>query len=155
MNRAADPGPQLYRPLQPISLMLQLVVVVLAEFALYASYDAHDARFHWATHFLVALSFTAVLLLSRLLLTGAPGPRFLLLTVLGFHLFAMTPDLLFRGGVPHTPWMNVFLGHIAVHYLPGGVRSWLVIALMLSGLYVAALTAWLRARYAEAAPHRS
>ena len=155
MNRAADHRPHPYRPLRPISLMVQLVVLVLAEVALYVSYDAHDAQFHWATHFLVALAFTAVLLLARLLLTGTPGPRFLLLTVLGFHLFAMTPDLLFRGGVPHQLWMNAFLGHIAVHYLPGGVRSWLAIALTLSALYVAALTAWLRARHAEAAPHPS
>ena len=139
-----------YRPLHPLSLSLQLLVLVLAEVALFASYGAHDARFHWATHFLVALAFTAFILLSRLLLTGAPGPRFLLLTVLGFHLYAMAPDLLFRGGVPHYRWMDVFLGHVAAHYLPGGDGSWLAIALTMTGLYVAALTAWLRARRTEA-----
>lgn len=139
-----------YRPLHPVSLGLQLLGLVLAEIALFASYGAHDARFHWATHFLVGLAFTALLLLWRLLLTGAPGPRFLLLTVLGFHLYAMAPDLLFRAGVPHYRWMDVFLGHIAAHYLPGGDGSWLAIALTLTGLYVAALTAWLRARRTEA-----
>lgn len=139
-----------YRPLHPLSLSLQLLVLVLAEVALFASYGAHDARFHWATHFLVGLGFTAMLLLGRLLLTGAPGPRYLLLTVLGFHLYAMAPDLLFRAGVPHYRWMDVFLGHIAAHYLPGGDGSWLAIALTLTGLYVAALTAWLRARRTEA-----
>ena len=91
-----------------------------------------------------------MLLLARLLLTGSPGLRFLLPAVLGFHLFAMTADLLFRGGVPHQLWMNVFFGHLAVHDLPGGDRSWLVIALALSGVYVATLTVWLRARRAEA-----
>ncbi len=140
-----------YRPLRPQSLAVQLVVLVLAEIGLYASYADHDARFHWVTHFLVALAFTALLLLARLLLTGAPGPRFLLLTVLGFHLYAMAPDLLFRGGVPHYRWMDVFLGHVAAHYLPGGDASWLVIALACTGGYVAALTLWLRARTAEAA----
>ena len=130
---------------------MQLVLLVGAEYALYVSHDVHDAQFHWATHFLVGLAFAALVLLARLLLTGAPGPRLLLPTVLGFHLFAMLPDLLFRGGVPHYRWMDVFLGHVAAHYVPGGDGSWLVIALVCLGLYVAALTAWLRARGAEAA----
>ncbi len=142
---------QAYRPLHPIPLAVQLVVLVLAEIALFASYASHDARFHWATHFLVALAFTALVLLVRLLLAGAPGPRFLLLTLLGFHLYAMLPDLVFRAGVPHYRWMDAFLGHVAAHYLPGGDGSWLLIALTFLGLYVAALTAWLRARRAEAA----
>jgi hypothetical protein len=140
-----------YRPLHPVSLVVQLVVLVLAEIALFASYSSHDARFHWATHFLVALAYTSLVLLARLLVTGAPGPRFLLLTLLGFHLCAMLPDLVFRAGVPHYRWMDVFLGHVAAHYLPGGDGSWLIVALTLLGLYVAALTAWLRARRAEAA----
>ena len=140
-----------YRPLRPASLAVQLVLLVGAEHALYVSYDVHDARFHWATHFLVGLAFAALVLLARLLLTGAPGPRLLLTTVLGFHLFAMLPDLLFRGGVPHSRWMDVFLGHVAAHDLPGGDGSWLVIALVCLGLYAAALAAWLRARGAEAA----
>ncbi len=140
-----------YRPLNPVPLNVQLVVVILAELALFASYGSHDARFHWATHFLVALAFTAVLLLGRLLITGAPGPRYLLLTLLGFHLYAMAPDLLFRAGVPHYRWMDVFLGHVASHYVPGGDGTWLVISLICLGFYVAALTAWLRARRAEAA----
>ncbi|MCA1712248.1 MAG: alpha/beta hydrolase [Actinobacteria bacterium] len=121
----------------------------MAEVVVYGSYQAHDARFHWATHFLVGLAYTALLLLGRLMLTGAPGPRFLLLTVLGFHLYAMAPDLHFRGGIPHYPWMNVFLGHVAAHYVPGGDTTWLIVALACTGLYVLALTSWLRARRAE------
>ena len=140
-----------YRPLHPHSLAVQLLVVVVAEMALFASYGAHDARFHWATHMLVALAYTSLLLLARLLITGAPGPRFLLLTFLGFHLYAMLPDIVFRAGVPHYRWMDVFLGHVASHYIPGGDGTWLAIALTCLGLYVAGLTAWLRARRAEAA----
>jgi len=129
---------------------VQLVLLVVAEVALYASYDVHDARFHWATHFLVALAYASLILFVRLLVTGAPGPRLLLPAVLGFHLFAMTPDIVFRGGVPHYLWMDVFLGHITAHEMPGGDGSWLVIALTCLGLFVGALTAWLRARHAEA-----
>lgn len=138
-----------YRALRPRSLAVQLALLVVAEIALFASYDVHEARFHWATHFLVGLTFASLVLLIRLLLTGAPGPRFLLLPVLGFHLYAMAPDLLFRGGVPHYGWMDVFLGHVAAHHLPGGDDSWLVIALLAAGAYVVALSLWLRARAAE------
>lgn len=149
---SATPGAwaRAYRPLRPRSLAAQLVVLVVAEIALFVSYADHDARFHWATHFLVALGFTALLLLARLLVTGIPGPRYLLLTLLGFHLYAMAPDLLFRGGVPHYRWMDVFLGHVAAHYLPGGDLTWLLIALACTAGYVTALTLWLRARHAEA-----
>jgi len=139
-----------YRPLRPRSLSVQLVFLVVAEIALYASYDVHDARFHWATHFLVALAFASLVLLVRLFVTGAPGPRLLLPVVLGFHLFAMAPDIAFRAGLPHYRWMDVFLGHITAHEMPGGDGTWLVIALVCLGLFVGALTAWLRARHAEA-----
>ena len=46
--------------------------------------------------------------------------------------------------------MDLFLGHVAAHYLPGGDGSWLLIALLTTGAYVTALTLWLRARRAEA-----
>jgi hypothetical protein len=72
------------------------------------------------------------------------------LSILVAHSYAMTPDFLFSMGVPHEPWMNVFLGHIWVHYLPGGNASWLVIAIVASGLYCSALASWLRARHIEA-----
>ena len=151
MSADPDGWSKAYRPLRPTSLAVQLFLLVVAEIALYASYSAHDARFHWATHFLVGVAFASLVLLFRLLVTGAPGPRWLLLVVLGFHLYAMLPDLLFRGGVPHYRWMDVFLGHVASHYVPGGDGTWLVIALTCLSLYVAALTAWIRARRAEAA----
>ena len=150
MNTAVVPKSRAYQALRPVSMLLQLTFLVLAEIALFASYSAHDAEFHWATHFLVALTAAALFLLFRLLRTGTPGPRFLLLPVLGFHLYAMTPDLLFRVGVPHAAWMEVFLGHLIVHHLPGGDRSWLAIALTCSAVYVTALSLWLRARWTEA-----
>ena len=151
MTMTPDRWGKAYRPLRPRSLAVQLLLLVVAEIALYASYDVHDARFHWATHFLVALAVASLVLTVRLLITGVPGPRLLLPAVLGLHLFAMTPDIVFRAGIPHYPWMNVFLGHIASHEMPGGDGTWLAIALVCLGLFIGALTAWLRARYAEAA----
>ncbi len=150
MTATPDRWSRAYRPLKPRSLAIQLLVLIVAEIALYASYDAHAARFHWATHFLVALAVASLVLLARLMVTGVPGPRLLLPVVLSLHLVAMTPDLLFRAGVPHNQWMNVFFGHVAAHHLPGGDGSWLVIALTCLALFVGGLTAWLRARHAEA-----
>lgn len=46
--------------------------------------------------------------------------------------------------------MNVFLGHIAVHYIPGHDRTWLVLALLAFAAYSLILFGWLRARHREA-----
>ncbi len=56
--RAPSPA---YRPLGPRRLAVQLVVLVAAEVALFASYRGHEAGFHWATHFLVGLTAAALL----------------------------------------------------------------------------------------------
>ena len=148
ISSAASTRARAYRALHPVSLTVQLAVLLLAEAALFASYSAHEARFHWATHFLVGLTAAALFLLVWLLVTGRPGPL-PLLTVLAFHLYAMAPDLLFRGGVPHDGWMDVFLGHLVVHHVPGGDQSWLVVAVGCSGAYATALSLWLRARWSE------
>lgn len=139
-----------YRPLRARSLLLQLVVLAAAEVLLFASYAGHDARFHWATHFLVGLIAAAVFLSGYLLVAARPAPG-QLLAVLVLHLVAMAPDLLFRIGDPHAWWMDVFLGHISAHYLPGGDDTWLVLALLAVGGYAWLLTRWLAARHAEAA----
>lgn len=140
-----------YRALHPRSLTIQLVVLVLAEVLLFRTYSVHDARFHWATHFLVAVIVAAIVMIVLLALRKAPGPRFPLLLVLGLHLYAMAPDLVFRAGAPHAAWMDVFLGHISVHYLPGGDTSWLALAIAAVGTYTAMLSRWLRVRSRGAA----
>ncbi len=135
--------PREYRPLRPGTLLLQLALVVVAEVLLYSSYAAHEARFHWATHFLVGLTATALWHSGHLLVAGRPA-RGQLIALLGFHLWAMWPDLVFRAGVPHYRWMDwVALGHISSHYLPGGDRAWLVIALLASAGYSVLLARWL------------
>ncbi len=45
--------------------------------------------------------------------------RFPLLWVIGAHLFAMAPDFAFLAGAPHPHWIDVFLGHITIHFVPG------------------------------------
>jgi pimeloyl-ACP methyl ester carboxylesterase len=144
--------PRAYAPLRPKTLLWQLAVLVVVEMALYASYGAHSARFHWATHFLVGLTVAAAWRALFLLVAARPT-RFQLLSILGFHLWAMWPDLVFRApGVPHYPWMDwVALGHVSSHFMPGGDTTWLVIALTTAAGYALLLWRWLRARHAEAA----
>ena len=143
--------PKAYGPLRPRTLLWQLAVLVVAEIALYASYATHEARFHWATHFLVGLT-VAALWRALFLLVAARPTRFQLLSILGFHLWAMWPDLVFRApGIPHYHWMDwLALGHVSSHYMPGGDTTWLLIALLAAGGYGVLLWRWLAARHAEA-----
>ena len=46
--------------------------------------------------------------------------------------------------------MDIFLGHVSAHYLPGGDTTWLVIAVTAITGYVVALTRWLRSQAPEA-----
>lgn len=150
MSAEHRPGASDYRALSPRSLVIQLVLLLVAEILLFLTYSAHDARFHWATHFLVAVIVAFMVMAVYLRLRNAPGPRFLLLLILGLHLLAMAPDLLFRAGVPHAAWMDIFLGHVSAHYLPGGDTTWLVSAVIVVTGYVVALTRWLRSSASEA-----
>ena len=54
-----------YRPLHPTSLTVQFLILTVAEFGLFATYGAHDARFHWATHFLVAVTISALVMATE------------------------------------------------------------------------------------------
>lgn len=151
MKQNESDWPRAYRPLRPGTLVIQAVVLTGAEVALYASYAAHDARFHWATHFLVGLLATALWQSVHLLVAARPA-RGQLITVLLFHLWAMWPDLAFRAGVPHFRWMDVVaLGHVSAHYMPGGDTTWLVLALVAVGGYALLVHRWIAARHAEAA----
>jgi pimeloyl-ACP methyl ester carboxylesterase len=143
--------PRSFAPLRPRTLLWQLAVLLVAEVALYASYATHEARFHWATHFLVGLT-VAALWRALFLLVAARPTRFQLLSILGFHLWAMWPDLIFRApGVPHYHWMDwLALGHVSSHYLPGGDTTWLVVALTAAAGYALLLWRWLASRHAEA-----
>ncbi len=150
-SASAAPGwAHAYRPLRPRTLLIQAAVLIVAEVLLFRSYFHHEAGFHWATHFLIGLTAAAAVNAVWLALKGAPA-RGQLLWVLGLHLYAMFPDLLFSAGlIPHDGWMDVFLGHISSHYVPGGDVTWLVVALLASGAYAALLSAWLAARRVEA-----
>lgn len=128
--------------LRPVTLAVQTGVLVAVEVVLNRTYTGHDAAFHWSTHFLVAVVATTFWHAAHLRLRGRPAPG-QVLTVVGFHLVATAPDLAFRAGVPHERWMDVFLGHVSSHYLPGGDRTWLVLACLAVLAYTWQLRSWL------------
>ena len=142
-------GGRARRSLRPRSLAWQTVVLLAAEVLLYTAYARYDSRFHWATHFLVGLLAASAWQAVVLLVTRRPG-RLPVLSVLGFHLWALWPDVAFRAGVPHDEWMDwVALGHVRSHLVPGGDDTWLVLALAGAGGYALLLRRWLAARSDE------
>ncbi len=79
---SARSWPKAYTPLGARTLAWQFAVLLAAEIALYSSYATHEARFHWATHFLVGLT-VASLWRAAFLLVAARPTRFQLLSRLG------------------------------------------------------------------------
>ena len=113
-------------------------IALLAEVGLYASYRGHDARFHWFTHFLVGASVALVAMAVVAACTRRPVPLPLVWPFLA-HVVAMFPDFLFTAGVAHERWMDVFLGHISTHFVPGRNLTWFVVFLVALGAYLAVL----------------
>ncbi len=111
------------------------LAALVIEIFVYLNYFAHEARFHWFTHFYAG---GAVALLSMAIIAprlSSPIPFPVLWVVLG-HLLAMFPDFLFEAGIAHRRWMDVFLGHLSSHFIPGRNWAWY-------GIFVAALTVYL------------
>ena len=111
---------------------------VALEVYLYAAYRGHEARFHWFTHFFAGTAAALLILAAVAARTRRPVPYPLLWLILG-HLVAMFPDLLFNAGIAHERWMDVFLGHISTHYLPGGNVTWFAVFLTCLALYLSVL----------------
>jgi len=121
-----------------LRICLWCLLAVAVEIGIYFSYRGHDARFHWFTHFFID-SATALVIMSVVAWRrGRPVPYPLVWPVLG-HLFAMFPDILFSLGIAHYRWMDVFLGHVSTHFVPGRNLTWFVVFLAALGLYLAVL----------------
>lgn len=108
------------------------------EVVLYLSYLSRDAPFHWFTHFFAgtALALAVMAVVARR--TRRPVPRPLVWLLLG-HLAAMAPDIAFLGGVAHRRWMDVFVGHVSSHYVPGRNWTWYAAFLAALGVYLLVL----------------
>ena len=114
------------------------VIAVLAEVGLYASYRGHDARFHWFTHYFVGAAVALVAMAMVAVRTRRPVPLPLVWIFLA-HVVAMFPDFLFTAGMAHERWMDVFLGHISTHFVPGRNLTWFAVFLAALAAYLAVL----------------
>ncbi len=130
-----------------LRVCLWCVIAVLGEVGLYASYRGHDARFHWFTHFFVAASVAFVAMAVVATRTRRPAPLPLVWIFLA-HVVAMFPDFLFTAGIAHERWMDVFLGHISTHFVPGRNLTWFVVFLSALAAYLVVLARLPRAERA-------
>ena len=113
-------------------------VAVLAEIGLYLSYRGHDARFHWFTHFFVGSSAALVVMTAVTLRQRRAAPLPLVWLLLG-HLVAAFPDVLFLFGIAHQRWMDIFLGHVSTHFMPGRNTTWYAAFLVALAAYLITL----------------
>jgi hypothetical protein len=60
-----------------------------------------------------------------------------MLWLLAGHAIAMFPDILWNFQLlHHQSWMDIFLGHISSHFVPGRNWSWYVIFLICLAIYL-------------------
>ena len=122
-----------------LRLCLWCVLAVVVEIGLYLSYRGHDARFHWFTHFFVGSAVALLIMSAVVLRIRRPVPMPLVWPLLG-HLYAMFPDFLFTGShIAHERWMDVFLGHISTHFVPGRNLTWYLVFVAAVALYLGVL----------------
>ena len=111
---------------------------VAVEVYLYIGYRVHEARFHWFTHFFVGASFALLIMAAVTARTGRSIPYPLLWPILS-HLLAMFPDILFTAGIAHERWMDIFLGHLSTHFVPGANITWFIVFLASLATYLIVL----------------
>jgi len=121
-----------------LRLCLWCLLAVAVEIALFLSYRGHDSRFHWFTHFFVGAS-AALLIMAVVAWRQRRPVRYPLIWPILGHLIAMFPDILFAQGIAHQRWMDVFLGHLSTHFMPGRNLTWYLVFLATLGFYLAVL----------------
>lgn len=121
-----------------LRLCLWCLAAIGVEIGLYLSYQGHDARFHWFTHFFVGTSAALLVMAVRTLRSRRPV-SYPFVWPVAAHLVAMTPDLLFAAGKAHETWMDLFLGHVSSHYVPGRNLTWYAVFLVCLAGYLFAV----------------
>lgn len=115
-----------------------IVVPVAVEAAFFWQYSTHAATWHWYIHFFAGGTMALVLMGFWTWRNQRPAP-FPLVWLLLAHAYAAIPDLLIPEHIPHQHWMDVFVGHVASHYLPGGDVTWLAIFALALAAYLATI----------------
>ncbi|MBJ7608868.1 MAG: hypothetical protein JF887_05490 [Candidatus Dormibacteraeota bacterium] len=121
-----------------VFLALSTLVAVGIEVQIFLSYGDKDAGFHYLAHFFAGAS-AALLVMSVVAWRRGRPVRFPLLWVIAAHLFAMAPDFAFLDGAPHAHWMDIFFGHITIHFIPGANLTLLLVFAGSLAVYLAVL----------------
>ena len=123
------------RPPNRLLSGLAIAVPLLVEALFLQRYAAEAASWHWYIH-LFAGATLALTLMTWWTRRHGRAVRYPLMWILLAHLYAAVPDLLIPENVPHRHWQDVFAGHVASHFLPGGGASWLAIAAVALAAYL-------------------
>ncbi len=107
---------------------------------LYRGYVELDAVLHYWLHSLMG-AVVGIAALTLVALVRRRTPRGVWAAGAGGHLFSAVPDVLFLvAGILHVRWMDVFVLHITVHFVPVPLAT-------LFALFVAVLGAWVATLY--------
>ncbi len=113
-----------------------LALYVGAEIVIYFGYNDQQASFHWFTHFFVG-AIVALIGLTVWKITTHRSVVWPLGWVYLAHLVAMFPDFLYNfGHIAHREWMDIFLGHVSSHYIPGRNWTWYVLFMITFAIYL-------------------
>lgn len=106
------------------------------EVLLFERYGAHEASFHWFTHLYVGGAAALLVLSGLTLLRRRESPYPAVWVVVG-HVAALVPDLLYTlRDMAHRPWMDIFLGHLSTHFVPGRNATWFAVFTLAVAAYV-------------------
>lgn len=122
-------------PRRRAAALLAVVGPLLVEAGFLQRYAAEAASWHWYVHLAAGatVALPLMVLWSRRHHRPVPYP---LLWLLLAHLYAAIPDLLIPENVPHRGWQDVFAGHVASHYLPGGGATWVAVVSLALAAYL-------------------
>jgi hypothetical protein len=120
-----------------------LALVVVVEGYLLYRYAAFGALFHLFVHGYVGMGLGLAAHAGWRVL-GARGPRpagEVVGAAVAGHLAAAVPDVLFLAAdLPHARWMDVFVAHISVHFVPAPLALALAVLALGVGAQVLATT---------------
>ena len=104
------------------------------EVALFEAYRREASLFHWFTHLYAGGAAAAVVGAAVAWRRRRPVGRLWVWVVVG-HAIAAFPDVLFRAGVAHQRWMDVFVAHVSSHQIAGREATLLALFLATLALY--------------------
>ena len=120
-----------------VAVAVGIAVPIAVEVWFLGKYAAEAASWHWYVHFFAGATL-ALALMTWWSWRHRRAVPFPLVWLVLAHFYAAAPDLVIPENIPHKPWQEVFVGHLASHYLPGRGLSWLVIfAVALAGYLLA------------------